>query len=309
MFDTVNLILHQEKVSDDFLESVPCYLDNFGTHEFSEKVSVTGYLGNLKIGVNKNTVKINGGSLSKYYFQDSFKTMKRKDVQRAIEKLSDDLHLPFKSANVTRIDIAQNLFMDHPEKIYYPYLGNAQYYSRSESSNGLYYMNKKRTKVFYGKIREQKNKKQTIPLELIGTNILRYELRFLKRIREQFKQEINGGTLYDESFFHLLLQRYEKEYLKINKKRNPLQNMKATGSTKIFRDYLAILGLDKLGNSNGYKVIKEWQERKDIGRKQASDLRLLLKRLTNMPILTKESDLISELDRKVKEAVLECLNG
>ena len=304
MYDTINLILPNENDSYNFLESVPPYLANISEHCYSNGyVSINGNLGSLSIRVNENSVKLAKGSISKYYLEDNFKTMYRGDAKRAIEKISDELHLPFLNAKVTRIDIAQNLLMKYPEKVYLPHLGNNQFYSRLEANHGLYYNNSSRTKVFYEKIREQKKLGNEIPLHLKERSLLRYELRFTKRIPQQFRRKVIAEDLYNEDFYCKILARWEDEYLKINKVNNILHNMEATGSTKVFKDYLALIGLAEIGFNKTLGVIKEWQEIGEINRKQASDLRKQLKALNSKPKLTEKSELIEELDTKIKEAV------
>ena len=65
-------------------------------------------------------------------------------TKRAIESISDNLHLPFQNANITRLDVAQNLLMKHPEDLYFKYLGQSQFYKRLEQPDGLYFNNSKR---------------------------------------------------------------------------------------------------------------------------------------------------------------------
>jgi len=54
---------------------------------------------------------------------------------------------------------------------------------------------------------------------------------------------------------------------------------------------------------NASKLIREWQSKKEIDKKQASDLRRKLKSISNRPGLTEKNELIDELDQKISEAV------
>ena len=97
MFDTVNLRITRGEVAGvDFLSEIPCYLDSdsISVHTFSDGEAITGTLGNLKVSLNAYQVKVRDGSLCKWFLGDNFQTMGRKDTMRAIEKLSDTLHLP-----------------------------------------------------------------------------------------------------------------------------------------------------------------------------------------------------------------------
>jgi len=55
--------------------------------------------------------------------------------------------------------------------------------------------------------------------------------------------------------------------------------------------------------TNAFKAINEWQTQGEITKKQASDLRQKINRLSNMPGLTRTSELTAELDKKIVESV------
>jgi hypothetical protein len=305
MYDNLDLVLPQTTVPEtNFLETIPQYLTDFindGNSKFGKYV--TGYLGSLKVSITGSRIKIYDSSLCKYYLGDNFKTLSKGDTKRAIERISDSLHLPIEQANVTRIDFAQNFIMKHDEGVYYPYLGVAQYYSRLEQNNGLYYNNKKRQLVFYGKEYEQKVKRQPIPELYKNRNVLRYEFRFRKRLKEQLnRSEITAGLLYDEDFYRELVKRWKNEYLAIQKINSKIGSMKPTGSKKEFAENLALFSLLDLGQPQVLNLIKQWQETGEISKKQAYDLRSFIKGLAKIPIDEKGNELINELDKKVKEA-------
>jgi hypothetical protein len=184
-------------------------------------------------------------------------------------------------------------------------LGESQYYNRLEQNNGLYYNTKSglRQLVFYGKEYEQKVKRQPIPELYKNRNVLRYEMRFKKQLRQQLrKPEITAGLLTDEAFYNGLVNRWKNEYLAIQKINSKLFNMKPTGSKKGLAENLALYTILELGQSQVLSKVKEWQISGDISKKQAYDLRTFIKQLTKTPIEEKGNDLINELDRKVKEA-------
>jgi len=305
MYDNLNITLKNEHCPEtNFLQTVPqflTYVSNQGVNKFGEYVS--GYLDNLNVSITENRIKIYNSSICKYFLGDNFKTLTRGDTKRVIEKISDSLHLPFHLANISRIDIAQNLIMQYSEKIYYPYLGEAQYYSRLEQNNGLYYNNQKRQLVFYGKEHEQRIKRQPIPELYKNRNVLRFELRFIKRLNEQFnKSEITAGLLYDEVFYYDLVERWKYEYFAIQKIRSKLISMKPTGSKKEFTENLALLTVLELGQPQVLSKVKEWQVSGEISKKQAYDLRTFIKQLSKTPMYDQGNDFINELNKKIKEA-------
>lgn len=305
MYDNIDFILDRDKSPGaDFLAVVPQYLKgeiNEGCNSFGQYV--TGGLGSLKLSVTDTRVKIFNSSLCKYYLGDNFKTLTRSDTARAIEQISDSLHLPFDRARVTRIDAAHNLIMQHPEQAYYPLLGQAPYYTRLEQNNGLYYTNGKRQLVFYGKEHEQKIKGQPTPELYRGRHIIRYEIRWLQRLLTQFNRpELTAALLSDEDFYREIVKRWHDQYFTINKINSKLCTMKPTGKATEFVANLALLTILELGQPNILTLVKTWQKSGEITKKQAHDLRGKVKKISRAQADAPGGDLIAELDRKVKEA-------
>ncbi len=305
MYDNLDFTLSKDLIpGTDLLQTIPQFLTNVssqGVNQYGEYI--TGYLESLKVSISESRVKIYDCSLCKYYLGDNFKTLTKGDTKRAIQKISESLHLPFDRANITRIDFAKNLIMQYDEKVYYPYLGEAQYYNRLPQNNGLYYNNQLRQLVFYGKEYEQKLKRQPVPEMYQNRNVLRFEMRFRKQLRQQLKQpEITAGLLYDETFYSGLVTRWKDEYFAIQKINSKLISMKPTGSTKELIESMALFQLLEVGQPQLLNIVKEWQSRGLITKKQANDHRVKLKLLSKTPIDEKGNDLINELNKKVKEA-------
>lgn len=305
MFDNIDMALYKSHCPDiNFLKDIPQYLTKVSNHGFNQFGEyITGYLDNLKISITESKIKIYDSSLCKYYLGDNFKTLTRGDTKRAIEKISNCLHLPFQLANVTRIDIAQNLIMKYDEKLYYPLLGEVQYYTRLEQNNGLYYNNLLRQLLFYGKEYEQKIKRQPIPEMYKDRNVLRFEMRFKKRLGQQLKQpEITAGLLYNQAFYNSLVKRWNDEYFAIQKINSKATIIKPTTSTKDLIDNMALLMLLEIGQPKLLTTIEEWQKRGITTKKQAKDQRDKIKLLASTPINEIGNELIIELDRKIKDA-------
>jgi len=304
MYDNLDFTLTRDLMPGiDLLQTVPQFLTNVTSEGVTQYGAfISGYLDSLKVSISASRVKINNCSLCKFYLGDNFKTLTKGDTKRAIQKISDCLHLPFELANITRIDFGKNLIMKYNEKIYYPYLGEARYYTRFAQNNGLYYNNHVRQLVFYGKDFEQKLKRQPIPELYRNGNVLRYEMRFKKQLRQQLKRsEITAGLLYDETFYSGLVTRWKDEYLSIQKINSKLISMKPTGSKKEFAENLALFTILDMGQPQVLYQVKEWQERGCISKKQAYDLRTFIKQLSKIPIDEKGNDLLNELTQKVKE--------
>jgi len=301
MFDTINLWLP---------------IDDAGIHNFDKsikslnqinecinddgQVSIHGNLNNYKVKLSGKGVSLKG-SLAKYYLPDNFHTLTRSDTARAIEKLSDEINLPIHLAKVSRIDFAQNLIMNYEPQAYYSFLGECQYYKRQKWENSLYYKNENRTKVFYNKIKEGKSKGLKLPDVWNGQNVLRYEMRFTKRIKKQFNQlEINASNLSDEKFYMKIFDKWMDEYTAINKINNLKFDLSKMKSPK---DYLNNLLLRQILIDGQDKIMQEIEDLRHLKTFEKpeyySRLKKQIKQLCKSQ-LTASSELIFELDKKIK---------
>lgn len=307
MYDTVNFRLKQYGAGGiDFLAETPCYFDVTGTHNFKGETVLSGSLNGLRVTVSRSGVNIKDGSLCKWYLGDNFQTMGRGDVKRAIENLSDTLHLPMDKANVTRLDIAQNFIVKHPTDVYYNHLGILMYAQRLQQPDGLYYSQTGRRLVFYDKIKEQKNKREPVPELYAGRNVLRYEQRYTSRIATQLKTtEITGALLYDEAFYIKLLNGWRDAYGSIQKINDVSINFEAM-KTKQDLYKMGVLSLMERtgGQMEMFNQITEAQKRGELTSKQAYDLRQAVNDACRVKEnLSIPNDAIKELDKKVNEAV------
>ncbi len=307
MYDTVFLKLTKAEAGEvDFLEETACFLDNIGEHLYGDCPVITGNINGLKVIANRYQIKVKDGSLCKFLFGDNFQTMKRSDTQKAIEKLSDTLHLPMDKATVTRMDIAQNLVMDHPASVYFNHLGELRYAARLQEPDGIYYKVYEGRLCFYDKCREQKSKHESIPEIYEGKNVLRYERRYEQKVAKKFKvQEVTGRMLYDESFYMSALKGWETDYQAIKKINDTTLNFQAMKTRQQFYRMGVLSLIERMGGQlEMLNEIKEAQKRGELSYKQAHDLRAAV----NNACLQKEgltvpNGAIQELDRKIAEAV------
>lgn len=307
MYDTVNFRLIQSKAgSVDFLAETPCYLENVGEHNYNGDIVITGNLKGLKISLNRYQIKIKDGSLCKWYLGDNFQTLGRGDTQRAIENLSDTLHIPMSKATVTRLDIAQNFITRHPPEVYLNHLGILKYATRLQELNGVYYSQTGGRLCFYDKNREQKSNREPIPELYEGRNVLRYEQRYTNRIASQLKVgEVTGTTLYDEVFYIGILNRWKDTYKAIQKINDVSLNFQAM-RTKQQLYKMGVLSLIEQagGQLQMIEQINEAQKRGELSKKQAFDLRQAINEACKIRDgLTVPNEAIQELDKKVSEAV------
>jgi len=319
MYDNVDLLLTKDYMPNtNLLKEIPAYLENTNKHYFNNGMtSINGYLGNLKVFVNEMSVKIKESSLCKFYLGDNFQTLQRSDTKNAIQKISDSLHLPFDKAEIKRIDIAQNFLMKQPESIYFSHFGTLLHFHRLEQPDGLYFSNSKSPKnvnrqlVFYKKAVEQKAKGQNIPELYNNKNVLRYELRFKKRLKQQLKTaDLQASQLYNEKFYTYIIDAWKQHYFDIKKLKLiniDLQNMKNPNEFmfSFFIEKIKMLGGDiKNLPVEALKIIEISKDKgKYKNRMQATRYKNKIKEVFAKDTLTYESEAIKELDKKIKEAV------
>jgi hypothetical protein len=118
MYDNIDFRLRNTDVPGiDFLSETPCCFEVEAENVFNGETVIAGKLGNFAVTVGQGVVNIKNGSLCKWHLGDNFQTLGRSDAKRAIEKLSDTLHLPVNKATVARLDIAQNFIVRQPVEV------------------------------------------------------------------------------------------------------------------------------------------------------------------------------------------------
>lgn len=305
MYDTVYVCLDSGRGGVQKPTSLLSLKNQSETYKANGESYLTGDLGGLRVVSGSFGVSVKG-SFSKWYLGDNIQTLTRGDMQRAVEKLSDILHLPMNNAKVGRIDLAKNLLMDFSPSIYYPYLGEALHYQRLAQPKSVYYQNTLRTKLFYDKIAECKSKGLAVPQILSNDNLLRYELRFINKLPKQFNcVEVLLGTLHDENFYMRILDQWKNEYQAI-KKINNFQTFGMNmikGKRQLQQQGILLLIEQRGGLLNVLNEIEEAQKKGELTRKQAYDLRAECREASQATLLTAKSELITELDTKINSAI------
>ena len=301
MFDTLKLYLIQDSVRDiDFLAEVPVYLENITAHEKQDQIHYSGSLKNLRIYVSERGVSIQG-SLAKYYLSDNIQTLRRQDTEQAIQKLSDDLHLPIDEAQVSRVDFAHNFIMQYEPKVYYPYLGESQYFKRYIQPESLYYKNGNRTKLFYDKPAEAKSKGFKIPEVWTLKNVLRYEIRYRRRLNKQLKEpEIKAGTLYEEKFYIKLINRYVSDFKSIHKHSEIKLDTDNMSTPKDFWDQMALMKIQEISQSGAVDLVEELRAKDVLDKPEYySRLKKQIRDKSKKYSASDSTPLIEELESKI----------
>ena len=298
MYDTIHL--YHEDRAGNLLALTPQYLENVSEYLRSGQYYVSGSMSNLKVTVSEAGVSIKG-SLAKYYLNDNIQTLTRQDTARAIEQLSDELHFTVSDANVSRLDFAQNFIMSQKPEVYYPYLGESQHFRRYSQPKSLYYSNGNRTKLFYDKLSEAKYRAVRVPQVCNGRHLLRYEIRYSRRLDRQLKEpEVKGRTLSDESFYIRLIDRYISDYRSIHKLPAINFDTDNMSTPKDFWIQLALMKADEIGQDRLNDMIDEWRARGVFSKSEYySRLKKELRDKRQRFEASDSSHLIEELDSKV----------
>lgn len=307
MYDTINFRLTAEDVCNiNFLEETPCYLNNIAHHIFSGVPVVTGDLGGLKVVASEWQVKVKDGSLCKWFLGDNLQELGRGTTQQAIEKLSDELHLPMDRATITRLDVGVNIITQHPPATYLNHLGVLAHAQRLQQPKGLYYSKRNEVLCFYDKVMECKANNELLPPLYRGRNVLRYEQRYMHRIHSRLKvPAVTGATLYDEAFYMAVLERFFKTYKAIKKINDIKPNFKIMKGRKDFQRMGVLSLIERLGGEIELtNQINEAQQRGELTSKQAYDLRNEVRKACEIKDgFTEPNEQITELDKKISEAV------
>jgi hypothetical protein len=304
MYDTVNLWLPMDRIASFDLSTTLQGLTGITEHTKDDgQIYVSGYLNNYKVSISGQGVSLKG-SLAKYFLPDNFHTLTRSDSARAFEMMADELHLPIQKARVNRIDFSQNFIMDFEPQAYYNFLGECQYYERQPQSKSLYYTNTLRQKLFYNKIAEGKAKGLKLPDVWKGQNVLRYEMRFTSRLPKQFNQpEIAASRLSDEKFYVTIFDKWLAEYEAINKLHSINFNLSDMNSPKDFWKQVSLMAINMIGQDNIMIEIEKLRHQKAFDKPEYySRLKKEVKELCKTPEMTSASDLVAELDKKIKSS-------
>ena len=316
MYDNLILKLRNTDVSStDFLSETSQYFDVSNENNFNGNIVLSGSLNNdFNVTLNRGYIKLSG-SLCKWFLGDNFQTLHRSDTKMAIEKISDTLHLPFDKSTVSRIDVAQNFIVKQLVENYYNHFGEwvdgnkkstRAPMTESGKIEGIYYYQRLGLLVFYDKIKEQTVKNRPIPELYQNRNVLRYEQRYKSRLSEAFNIEsVTASTLYDEKFYINLLNKWKENYFNI-KKINDISINLSTMKTKTDLYNLGVLALVEIagGELNIINQMKEAQRSGVLSKKQAYDLKqAITSACKEKADVTVKNDCITELDKKIAEAV------
>ena len=300
MYDTVNFRLDRADVSlGNPFELVPYLSDITERQSETSRYSCSGKIGNYSVYISDYGVFLNG-SLAKYYLGNNIETLTRHNAIAAIEQLSDNLHTDIRIAKVTRLDISTVIQTQRQPADYYSYLGQKPYFDRLQSTkNTLYYNNHQRQLIFYDKTKEAATKCVQIPEIFINNNLLRYELRYSKRINKQFKTDVTASTLTDEVFYKTNIQNWYNEFKTIQKIKKQSFMIDDINSRKEAKEALFAYLLQQEGQSTIDDFLAELKAEKKFSSR--SDYTKLKNELNKIIVAKNgnKNELINELGKSI----------
>lgn len=302
MFDTIRTYLNKDQIGvNNLVQYCEPFLSDITTINSNYYQCTTGTLSSgHKVSISENGISFQG-SLTKYYKGTNLVDLQPCEIKYAIEKLSDELHLPMELSKLTKLDIGINIETDYSAEIYFPSLGNKPRNERHKQANSIYYSNGSITHLIYNKIKEAKKARNKIPNDLQNKNITRVETR-IKGPNKYFNtSSLTLDNLTKKDFQILSIESFLKEYFNI--KKINFDNM-ATNKIKTpndFINYCATQYLKQEGAENIDSLLKQLKQVNALKYPEAySRLRKQLNKLTaNNEAIS--DDIIGELNKKVIE--------
>jgi DNA-dependent RNA polymerase auxiliary subunit epsilon len=314
MVDNVNIRLFSDDVGGvNLMDICSKYLDNTTCKTNTEIDSIgqsyTYYSNkykNLTIRATPNKLFIGDGSWCKFLLDDNIQTLGRQDVQRVVEILSDKLHLPIDKAKVTRLDVGVNLITKlAPER----YMGLFGQYLKAtkrttQNSHGIIetieYFTPSTTLCIYNKINELKKNNVVIPKAFANDNILRFELRFMNRVKGNFGTDIvRASNLYDEQFYIEMIDKLHDAYTAIEKINNVQIDVAGIEDVADLKNLALANFIEQYGLVELKAGFRREQINGNITRFQLARLNKALTAASKARTITRKDNAIEELDRLI----------
>ena len=305
MYDKVKLWAERTRETPDvsvFLEKAKEQAD-LDTGE----VCVYGSLDGLKVSVYTGGISI-VGSLPKFLYKSNVCPLDRHSTVRALEKLSDSLHIKISEARVTGLEFGQAFVMKHPVESYLSKLGDMPKLLRYHFDVGtLYYKPRGRQQpkvyAFYDKKADAAAKGMALPVGFEDANLLKYEMRLNGRLPQQVGvPDVTASTLSESGFYRLMVKRYQDSYFAISK----LNQVKTDVMSKIktVSDAFDVLVARLINQSDQTQIAAFLEELKEAkvfeDRKSYTRLKKKIQEVAAKAGVTVSDELMKELDDEIK---------
>lgn len=307
-YDTIHMFIDSYTLDKADISRLSQRLERGGYNKNTGETWSVGNIENLRISVGGAGVSIKG-SLSGFYYPNNTILVNRGEVKKAIEAVSDTLHVSLNTAKVTRLDIAADFIMQNEPKAYFDILGTLVYFQRLRATqNTLYYTRGKenlQSLCFYDKTQESKDNKKEMPSVYNEcVNVLRYEARFNARLAKQMqRQEVLASTLSNTDFYNEMLEKWGQMYFNINKFYG-VGNMGKVKNVTEAKDYIFAVALHNMGAGDVDKILSEMKARQLFNdRKYYSRLKQSLDSVREKYLTSSADDTANELDDEVRNVL------
>lgn len=315
MYDTIGLWLRAiDYPKVNFPNDIIKHFEDAGVYKPTKNSKSKYYLINLdglKISVSENGLRIKEGSLCRWFKGNNIETLNRIETKRAIEKLSDILHVPMEKAFVTGLDVAKTFSVKYPVSVYLNHLGELEGFKRMPVVNekileGLNYFQDKRKQgimlIFYDKNAERGEKGCPIHIHYQNKYLFRFELRFKKGFSKIFGERIQANKLYNEEFYADIVLWYVGTYNAIQKVNDiSLDFTKLHGKQDLYAMGVLALAEREGGQLALLAQVEEAQKTGQINKNQAWSIRGKINEICTDTGFTAINDYILELDRKMEK--------
>lgn len=304
MVDTIWIELSNQSISGLRNKS-----DTIDSETGEVKYSV-GYLDGIKVRQARGNTMIEC-SLPKLLKGNNIYSLNYNEVIMALELIEEKLGISIMNGIIRRLDCEITIESLYKPNTYFRYFGNSKYYVRKEiQKTSLYHTNNSRVINIYDKIKERKDKKESLPIEFQGKNLLRFECRYknkyLKSIAKKNSLEvIKIKDLINPLIFVKISEMIIFEYKAIDKLDAPViinfndsVRSKADLIKNLVNIAIKFLGgvnavLEMIDSSRPYNL----DVRSEYFSRRKKDIKEIVK-ASNMELV---ENFISEIDKKIEE--------
>lgn len=276
-----------------------------GTNHITGTKYYHGKFKNLIIDIDGNKIAIKG-SLAKYYNGNNLDFFSREDLIKALKMLSTELGLNVERGRLSRIDVADNLYLSTTPKKYVDLLIGIPRANAFKKGQTKYIERSCSTCVFYDKKKElyKKDVHTFNKLNKSGSNanVLRYEIRYERKLRQLFKvKTVKVALLHSTTFLNKLAEGWINQYQLITKvKQESYNEITIVSQFKkliMFKGIIALGGFETVGKMiDDLKAINNWKYM------PAYNLKQLSKTISNDEFLVDDLPLIEELDAAIADS-------
>ena len=310
MYDNLHLWVDRGIVGESF-SAIPNRLTEAYevTNRQTGETRISGNLDGLSVKINDGGLTI-VGSLCKFLHGSNIYTLNRKSTKSAIEKLSECIGADLSESRVTYLEFGTSFILSNPVGLYLKRLGHKNGMRRDQHGM-LQYLpcrgerdnnEENRKFVFYDKEKELRQKKESLPDGFSGQNILRYEIRFHKRLPYQLDcPKVELQTLYDYWFYKSMVERYQAEYFSISRQnRLRPEAMNRIRCPKDAYDVFVAQLISQTDKEYISNFLDDLRACKSLTSGQRLRLRKMLERVSENGDYMVKDELISELDDAVQ---------